>query len=167
LCRAPAASLPLDSTRALTLHPIPPPVSPPDLVALHTLFDRNLARGLALAEGGGVTRFVGSTSGRTVYQVRAGGGGGGHGRGSSARSDHGGHHPAAHTTFPSHYCDCDAFYFDVVHRGDAAACKHQLAARLAACFPGGGGEGSGNNNNSLAGQVRLPDDVLARLLIAG
>ena len=138
-----------------------PPVSPPDLAALHTLLDRNLPRALALAEGGGVTRFVGEASRRVVYQVRAGGQHG-HGHAGPARrgpgSGGGGTTaPAAHTTFPPHYCDCDAFYFDVVHKGDAAACKHQLAARLVACFL----------PHSTAGEVVLPDVVLARLLIAG
>ena len=130
----------------------PPSVPPADLAALHSLFDRNLPRALALAESGGVTRYIGQPSGRSVFQVRAGS----HG----ARGRRGHHHQAqqpsaaAHTTFPPHFCTCDAFYFDVAHKADAAACKHQLAARLAESL-------------GTASEVPVPDEVLARLLIAG
>lgn len=33
--------------------------------------------------------------------------------------------------FPTHYCSCRAFQWDVISRGDQLICKHQLAARLA------------------------------------
>ena len=127
-------------------------VSPSDLAALHTLFDRNLPRALALAESGAVTRITGTPSGRVLFQVRAGATGGGH-RGHHQRGDH--HHPVhAHTTLPAHYCSCDSFFYEVAGKSDAAACKHQLAARLADAF------GS-------AGEAPVPDEVLASLLIAG
>lgn len=128
-----------------------PPVPPADLAALHTLFDRNLPRALALAESGGVTEYVGSPSGRSVFQVRAGRGGGHH---SARRGGGQQHHRAAHTTFPPHFCTCDAFYFEVASKTEAAACKHQLAARLAECL-------------GTASRVPVPDEILARLLIAG
>ena len=136
--------------------PVPrSPVPPSDLAALHTLFDRNLPRALALAESGAVTRVTGTPSGRSSFQVRAGGthGGGRGGHRARGGSDHA-PHPHAHTTLPAHFCSCDSFFYEVASKADAAACKHQLAARLADAF------GS-------AAVAAVPDEVLARLLIAG
>lgn len=35
-----------------------------------------------------------------------------------------------YTCFPSHFCCCGAFFFDVVSKGEQT-CKHMLAAQLA------------------------------------
>eukprot|EP00803_Ostreobium_quekettii_P006175 evm.model.scf_450.6 EVM.evm.TU.scf_450.6 scf_450:67200-68896(+) len=73
--------------------------------SLNVLFQRNLARALEIVDAGGVECFVGRNSKRRVFQVR----------GKSAAD--------CYTVFPSHYCSCHAFFYEV--------CKHQLAARLA------------------------------------
>jgi predicted nucleic acid-binding Zn finger protein len=60
---------------------------------------------------------------------------------------------ARHAVLGSH-CDCESFYYDVIARGEAGACKHVLAARVARAVGGDSVE-------------TVPDEVLARLLIAG
>ncbi|KAL4438696.1 hypothetical protein ABPG77_006300 [Micractinium sp. CCAP 211/92] len=82
------------------------------LSSLHFLFDSHLVKALQIVDQGGVWAFVGASSGRRVYQVH----------GQSADS---------YIVFPAHYCSCQAFFFDVVSKTEAVACKHQLAARLA------------------------------------
>ncbi|KAJ9521095.1 hypothetical protein QJQ45_022803 [Haematococcus lacustris] len=32
--------------------------------------------------------------------------------------------------FPAHFCSCQAFFYEVVNKGEAVCCKHQLAARV-------------------------------------
>ncbi|CAD7702376.1 unnamed protein product [Ostreobium quekettii] len=81
--------------------------------SLNVLFQRNLARALEIVDAGGVECFVGRNSKRRVFQVR----------GKSAAD--------CYTVFPSHYCSCHAFFYEVVCRSDSIHCKHQLAARLA------------------------------------
>ena len=117
----------------------PHTVSDDALLALSTLFDRNAARGLALVDAGAVTSFVGTPSGRTLCVVGAPGG-------------------TRHATLPPHHCDCEAFHFDVVARGDAATCKHGVAASVASAI---GEQGEFCRIES------VPDEVLARLLITG
>lgn len=116
--------------------PFHPSVTDDALLTLSTLFDRNAARGLALVDAGAVTAFVGQPSGRRLSVVGAPSG-------------------SRHASLPPHHCDCEAFHFDVVARGDAAACKHGVAAAVAAAVEGGEKVES------------VPDTVLARLLIAG
>ena len=78
---------------------------------------------------------MGTPSGRTLHAVSA--------------------PPASrHAVLPLHHCDCEAFHFDVVLRGDAGACKHGVAAAVADAVGGGAREA-------------VPDEVLARLLITG
>ncbi|KAG2498191.1 hypothetical protein HYH03_003945 [Edaphochlamys debaryana] len=85
---------------------------PDDILAsLHLLFGKNLAKALEVVDAGGITAHVGERSGRTVYKV-------------PGRGD-------VYTVFPSHYCSCQSFMYDIVGRGEAVYCKHQLAVRLA------------------------------------
>jgi hypothetical protein len=109
---------------------------------LHFLYDSHFAKALQIVDQGGVWCFVGASSGRRVYQVQ-------------------GHSNEHYVVHPAHYCSCQvragadhrlparpparrsqptpvcprsplqAFFFDVVSKAEAAACKHQLAARLA------------------------------------
>ena len=85
------------------------------LAALYCLFDKHLAKALQIVDQGGVFCFVGERSGRRAIQV--------HGQSGEA-----------YAVCPAHYCSCQAFFFDVVSRAEAPACKHQLAARLAAAL---------------------------------
>lgn len=118
--------------------------------------------------------------------MSAGGGGGGGGS-SGAAHDH------RHATLSPHFCSCESFFFDVVGRGEKPACKHLIAAQLAEALAEkaekeaflkrqqGGGEGGRKGQQQLPSSpssvsplaafapapTLVPDDVLARLLIAG
>jgi predicted nucleic acid-binding Zn finger protein len=61
-----------------------------------------------------VKRLTAERSGRSAFQVQ----------GKSSKAEE-------YLCFPSHYCSCRAFQWDVISRGDQLICKHQLAARLA------------------------------------
>ncbi|KXZ41933.1 hypothetical protein GPECTOR_240g575 [Gonium pectorale] len=77
------------------------------------LFGKNFAKALEVVDGGGILCYEGEASGRRVYKVP-------------------GRRPSdQYIVFPTHYCSCQSFQFDVVGRGEAVCCKHQLAARLA------------------------------------
>jgi predicted nucleic acid-binding Zn finger protein len=85
------------------------------LSSLHFIYGTNLAKALQIVDQGGVACYVGAGSGRRVYLVH-------------------GHAAEHYLVHPDHYCSCQAFFFDVVSKDEAVACKHQLAARLAAAL---------------------------------
>ncbi len=103
------------------------------LAALHFLFERHFAKAAQLVDAGGVFAFTAARSRRRVHQVA--------GRRGAER----------HTVLPAHYCSCQAFFFDVASKGEAAACKHQLAARLAEAL-------------GRARETEVPDLVVAEIL---
>lgn len=130
------------------------------LSSLHFLYDSHFVKALQIVDQGGVWCFVGASSGRRVYQVhgqsaesyvvfpnhycscqvrgrRQGGGAcrSGDGRWSAAvRFDSTTAcrrlSPLSASRFPTPSLT-QAFFFDVVSKSEAVACKHQLAARLA------------------------------------
>ncbi|GAQ84165.1 putative Zinc finger SWIM-type-containing protein [Klebsormidium nitens] len=82
------------------------------LLSLSFFFGKNLERALQIATTGGVRSIVGERSGRSMFQVA-------------------GHGGEKYTCFPSHFCSCHSFFYDVVSKGEQLHCKHQLAARIA------------------------------------
>lgn len=99
-----------------------------DLRALAVLLGPSLVRALDLVQSQAVTAIKAVPSGRRVWRVAGSG---------KHRS---------HTVLGLHYCDCPAFQFEVLSRGEAlyvrvtatvaghhpaTQCKHQLAVRLA------------------------------------
>lgn len=75
---------------------------------------KHLHKALEVIQAGRVKRVVGEKSGRVMYAVTGSGS-----------------HEAPYLCFPSHFCTCRSFFWECVSRGEALACKHQLAARLA------------------------------------
>ena len=143
-------------------------LSEPDLVALECIFgETNLGRALDVASSrGGVTRFIGKKSRRTVYAVKAttttttngGGGGGMNGGGATMNDDFRGggggqqqQQQQQHLTYPDHFCACKGFTWDVVSRDEKLMCKHMLAAALAESVGG-------------CDEVEMDDAVLANVL---
>jgi hypothetical protein len=116
-------------------------LSEEDLVKLEYIFGENhLGRALDVAASGGVTRFVGKKSRRTVYAVRAtasgGGGGGGKMKSPTNVADGGTKGQQQHLTYPDHFCACKGFAWDVISRDERLMCKHMLAAALAESVDG-------------------------------
>ncbi|KAK9813349.1 hypothetical protein WJX73_001709 [Symbiochloris irregularis] len=110
------------------------------LESLNFLFDRNFTRAVQLVEQGAVSCFVAMKSRRTVFQVK----------GASAK----GPGPAdSYLVFPTHFCSCHSFMWDVVSREEAICCKHQLAARLAQAMRS-------------CPTTEIPDHLLAQMLMA-
>jgi predicted nucleic acid-binding Zn finger protein len=70
---------------------------------------------LEVIQAGRVRRVVAERSGRSMYAV--------HGSGA--------HEKSPYLCFPAHFCSCRSFFWECVNRGEALACKHQLAAKLA------------------------------------
>ena len=68
-------------------------------------------------------RVVAERSGRAMYAVTGSGASGG--RGGEGRDE------TPYLCFPAHFCSCRSFFWESVSRGEALACKHQLAAKLA------------------------------------
>ncbi|CAL6435525.1 unnamed protein product [Bathycoccus prasinos] len=147
-------------------------LSETDLVALECIFgETNLGRALDVASSrGGVTRFIGKKSRRTVYAVKAtttttttngGGGGGMNGGGATMNDDYRGggggqqqqqqQQQQQHLTYPDHFCACKGFTWDVVSRDEKLMCKHMLAAALAESVGG-------------CDEVEMDDAVLANVL---
>ena len=148
-------------------------LSEQDLVALEYIFgETNLGRALDVASSrGGVTRFIGKKSRRTVYAVKAaattttttnggGGGGGMNGGGATMNDDYRGggggqqqqqQQQQQHLTYPDHFCACKGFTWDVVSRDEKLMCKHMLAAALAESVGG-------------CDEVEMDDAVLANVL---
>ena len=131
-------------------------LSEEDLVKLEYIFGENhLGRALDVAASGGVTRFVGKKSRRTVYAVRAtasgGGGGGGKMKSPTNVADGGTKGQQQHLTYPDHFCACKGFAWDVISRDERLMCKHMLAAALAESVDG-------------CDEVEMDDVVLANLL---
>jgi hypothetical protein len=130
--------------------------------------ETNLGRALDVASSrGGVTRFIGKKSRRTVYAVKAtttttttnggGGGGGMNGGGATMNDDYRGggggqqQQQQQHLTYPDHFCACKGFTWDVVSRDEKLMCKHMLAAALAESVGG-------------CDEVEMDDAVLANVL---
>ena len=86
---------------------------------------------------------VGRGSGRRVFQVR----------GATARKGGDGG-PDLHVVFPTSYCSCFSFFHNVVGAGNAALCKHQLAALAAQAL-------------GKAVTVLVPDAQVAEVLLVG
>eukprot|EP00873_Tetraselmis_striata_P041189 jgi/Tetstr1/461453/TSEL_006562.t1 len=122
----------LDVTKAVTFHFL---VADTHLLCLQDLYDKNLTKALSILDQRGVSVSVGRGSRRRVVQV-CGKGAGEH-----------------YLVFPSHYCTCHAFFYDVVSKGEAIECKHMLAARVAIAA-------------GLAPEAEIDDADVARLLIA-
>eukprot|EP00850_Spirogloea_muscicola_P024940 SM001819S04121 [mRNA] locus=s1819:83:1083:+ [translate_table: standard] len=117
---------------------------------LHALFERNLEGALEILDSGGVRKVVAERSGRSHFQVQ-----GQHPRKRGSGSGYEGKEaPDQYTCFPSHYCSCASFFYNVVNKGAHLHCKHQLAARLAQAL-------------QCCKEVRVPDALLAKLLIEG
>ena len=76
---------------------------------------KHLQKALEVMQAGRVRRVVAERSGRSMYAV--------HGSGA--------HERAPYLCFPAHFCSCRSFFWECVNRGEALACKHQLAAKLA------------------------------------
>jgi predicted nucleic acid-binding Zn finger protein len=76
---------------------------------------KHLQKALEVIQAGRVRRVVAETSGRSMYAV--------HGSGA--------HEKSPYLCFPAHFCSCRSFFWECVNRGEALACKHQLAAKLA------------------------------------
>ena len=106
------------------------------------LFESNWARALELVDGGHVKRVVAQDSGRELFQV---------GSASGARA--GSRLPRSHLVFPEHFCTCHAFFYDVVSRGEAVLCKHQIAAQVASAL-------------GTCVTVVVPDSLVAQILSA-
>ena len=106
------------------------------------LFESNWARALELVDGGHVKRIVAQDSGRELFQV-----------GSASGSRAGGRLPRSHLVFPEHFCTCHAFFYDVVSRGEAVLCKHQIAAQVASAL-------------GTCVTVVVPDSLVAQILSA-
>jgi len=131
-------------------------LSEEDLVKLEYIFGENhLGRALDVAASGGVTRFVGKKSRRTVYAVRAtasgGGGGGGKMKSPTNIADGGTKGQQQHLTYPDHFCACKGFAWDIISRDERLMCKHMLAAALAESVDG-------------CDEVEMDDVVFANLL---
>jgi hypothetical protein len=131
-------------------------LSEEDLVKLEYIFGENhLGRALDVAASGGVTRFVGKKSRRTVYAVRAtasgGGGGGGKMKSPTNIADGGTKGQQQHLTYPDHFCACKGFAWDIISRDERLMCKHMLAAALAESVDG-------------CDEVEMDDIVFANLL---
>ena len=78
---------------------------------------------------GAIVKHVARGSRRWVYAARGGRAGGG---GAHAEGGAGGHNaPETYLCWPGEYCGCQSFFFNVVSKGDAPLCKHQLAAAIA------------------------------------
>ena len=76
---------------------------------------KHLQKALEVTQAGRVRRVVAERSGRAMYAV--------HGSGA--------HEKSPYLCFPAHFCSCRSFFWECVNRGEALACKHQLAAKLA------------------------------------
>ena len=76
---------------------------------------KHLQKALEVMQAGRVRRVVAERSGRSMYAV--------HGSGAREKSPY--------LCFPAHFCSCRSFAWECVNRGEALACKHQLAAKLA------------------------------------
>lgn len=88
---------------------------PEDILAsLHLLYGKNLAKALEVVDGGGIVCYEGARTRRRVFRVPA-------------------RKPAdAYTVFPSHYCSCQSFQFDVVGRGEAVCVSVRRAGAVVA-----------------------------------
>jgi len=75
--------------------------------------EKNLLRALQLVDKGLISMLQAQPSGRTVFQVQG-----------KTVGEH-------YLCLPMHFCTCHAFFFDIVSRSEAIACKHVLAARIA------------------------------------
>lgn len=124
------------------------------LSSLHFIYGTNLAKALQIVDQGGVACYVGAGSGRRVFlvhghaaehylvhpdhycscQVRRQGRGRGGCPTAGRRAAAGTSRLQRSTALPAPTSPPQAFFFDVVSKDEAVACKHQLAARLAAAL---------------------------------
>ena len=79
------------------------------------MFDaKHLENSLVMYQKRAVKKLVAVKSGRTCWQVRGK---------SGAKEEY--------LVFPTHYCSCRAFQWDVLSKGEQLICKHMLAVRIA------------------------------------
>ena len=85
------------------------------LELLAFVFDaKHLENSLVMYQKRAVKKLVAVKSGRTCWQVRGK---------SGAKEEY--------LVFPTHYCSCRAFQWDVLSKGEQLICKHMLAVRIA------------------------------------
>ena len=85
------------------------------LELLAFVFDaKHLENSLVMYQKRAVKKLVAVKSGRTCWQVRGK---------SGAKEEY--------LVFPTHYCSCRAFQWDVLSKGEQLICKHMLAVRVA------------------------------------
>ncbi|KAL6752684.1 hypothetical protein V8C86DRAFT_2749718 [Haematococcus lacustris] len=82
------------------------------LASLAHIYGRNFWKALEIVDQGLVACLQGEQSGRQIFQVQ----------GKTAADKY--------LVFPAHFCSCQAFFYEVVNKGEAVCCKHQLAARV-------------------------------------
>lgn len=87
-------------------------VSDLHLASLKILFGKHVQKAASIVDQGGVVCYIGSTSGRRVYQVQ----------GRRLREHY--------TVFPDNYCSCQSFFYDIATKSEGVFCKHQLAVFL-------------------------------------
>ena len=100
-------------------------LSDSQLLSLHSVFPQQLQPALELVEQEAVTLYTYTTPSltRTLWMVQG-----------STGNQYiilGLCPPSATSTPSPGYCSCPSFVYSVLVRGDAALCKHQLAAHLA------------------------------------
>lgn len=94
-----------------------------ELAVLALVFDaKKLTQAFKLLETpGALVRHVGARSRRWVYAARGG----------KAWTHVADGAQEMYLCWPGHYCGCQSFFYNVVSKGDAPMCKHQLAAAIA------------------------------------
>ena len=103
----------LTSSRSRSRAPLA--VTDRQLELLAFVFDaKHLENSLVMYQKRAVKKLVAVKSGRTCWQVRGK---------SGAKEEY--------LVFPTHYCSCRAFQWDVLSKGEQLICKHMLAVRIA------------------------------------
>ncbi len=107
------------------------------LELLAFVFDeKHLEHALVIVQKRMLKKLVGTRSKRTCWQVRGK---------SGAKEEY--------LVYPTHYCSCRAFQWDVLSKGEQLICKHMLAVRVAEAL---------DDYNS----VDIDDALLAQMLEA-
>ena len=76
--------------------------------------EKHLEHALVIVQKRMLKKLVGTRSKRTCWQVRGK---------SGAKEEY--------LVYPTHYCSCRAFQWDVLSKGEQLICKHMLAVRVA------------------------------------
>ena len=119
------------------LHLVHITVTDRQLELLAFVFDeKHLEHALVIVQKRMLKKLVGTRSKRTCWQVRGK---------SGAKEEY--------LVYPTHYCSCRAFQWDVLSKGEQLICKHMLAVRVAEAL---------DDYNS----VDIDDALLAQMLEA-